>query len=417
MVGPAGGSVELSGIRLDVPSGSLAAETSITVTRHAATDLPAGIQQAFSIYGDVFEFEPAGLQFAVPATVTYSALPALPAGMSGTIFWSAGDPSTGFEPLLPLTTERLSANVSHFSWSFWGTPAGMAISAVGDVLSDLGSTAIAGGAAAVAKFCNDPILGGGHAVGDSCCLGLCASPLLKCVAGSCECNGCLNGGVCLPGNTNDNCGGGGVVTCEDCTADHGWCNDQRECECDASSGGCCAGGSWHAGTEVSACGSGEECSDCASQGLLCDKHDGLCKPCGPGTCDGCCDANGQCQLDGLSLTACGRAGTTCADCSQVDQQTCTEGYCQCPAGTRLLACPMNPKGSCVANDVGCCVAWRQTGQCSGAGPREPQNDLSCGSLVEAWRSGFCECASGVVLADCGHADTTCEAVCALAATF
>ena len=47
--------------------------------------------------------------------------------------------------------------------------------------------------------------------------------------------------------------------------------------------------------------------------------------CGPSTCAGCCDANGQCQ-SGLGVTACGTLGRACDTCTA--SQTCQSGVCQ-----------------------------------------------------------------------------------------
>lgn len=47
-------------------------------------------------------------------------------------------------------------------------------------------------------------------------------------------------------------------------------------------------------------------------------------PCGPGRCDGCCDAAGVCLL-GNSSNGCGVAGQTCGVCSV--QQNCSGGTC------------------------------------------------------------------------------------------
>jgi hypothetical protein len=59
-----------------------------------------------------------------------------------------------------------------------------------------------------------------------------------------------------------------------------------------------------------------------------------------------------------------------------------------------------------------CVSWRQTGRCSAGGPREPQHDQACGTKIISGWSGFCECSRGAsVIANCGHAVSTCEEAC------
>ena len=48
------------------------------------------------------------------------------------------------------------------------------------------------------------------------------------------------------------------------------------------------------------------------------------QPCGPSTCTGCCDENGEC-LAGSSLLACGVGGGACAACEA--NQACLAGAC------------------------------------------------------------------------------------------
>jgi len=56
--------------------------------------------------------------------------------------------------------------------------------------------------------------------------------------------------------------------------------------------------------------------------------------------------------------------------------------------------------------------WRQTGQCSALGPRQPPNDKGGSTLIISGWSGLCECGGGVTVGgDCGHAAATCDAVC------
>ena len=43
-----------------------------------------------------------------------------------------------------------------------------------------------------------------------------------------------------------------------------------------------------------------------------------------------------------------------------------------------------------AKDPVQCVAWRQTGDCSPHGPREPQNDKACNETIPIGASGYCE---------------------------
>lgn len=70
-----------------------------------------------------------------------------------------------------------------------------------------------------------------------------------------------------------------------------------------------------------------------------------------------------------------------------------------------------------------CIAWRQTGGCSPEGPREPERDLPCSSLVPEDSSGWCHCKlpgesslyttelRQAALSVCGHASFTCADMC------
>jgi hypothetical protein len=59
-----------------------------------------------------------------------------------------------------------------------------------------------------------------------------------------------------------------------------------------------------------------------------------------------------------------------------------------------------------------CVAWRQTGDCDPAGPREELADESCGTTITNGRSGYCECRGKPNLEYvCDHAEFTCDSVC------
>eukprot|EP01062_Namystynia_karyoxenos_P028937 TRINITY_DN21844_c0_g1_i1.p1 TRINITY_DN21844_c0_g1~~TRINITY_DN21844_c0_g1_i1.p1 ORF type:complete len:155 (+),score=48.17 TRINITY_DN21844_c0_g1_i1:178-642(+) len=59
-----------------------------------------------------------------------------------------------------------------------------------------------------------------------------------------------------------------------------------------------------------------------------------------------------------------------------------------------------------------CVAWRQTGECRGDGPREGTADSPCEETIQSGRSGFCECQGGARAEhSCGHEPLSCEAAC------
>ena len=75
------------------------------------------------------------------------------------------------------------------------------------------------------------------------------------------------------------------------------------------------------------------------------------------------------------------------------------------AVAEFKACPSSGGGQ------GTCSAWRQTSGCIADGAREDYNDKACDVPIESGWSGYCECASGTVKADCGHAVRTCAEAC------
>jgi hypothetical protein len=147
-IGPSGGRIVTNDVTLDVPPGALAADTRIVVTK-VATEV-----SGYTAYSPLFRFEPEGLRFAVPATVTIAvnADAVLPV-----IYWSS-DPGSA-RPYQALETHRtanaVSASVVHFSTGFAGQAEAVADAGPpgdsGAVLDagDTGDTGDAGSDAAV----------------------------------------------------------------------------------------------------------------------------------------------------------------------------------------------------------------------------------------------------------------------------
>jgi hypothetical protein len=112
MVGSAGGAVALGDITLNIPAGALTVDTAITIT--SSID---GAPMAYSRYTAVYTFEPAGLQFAQPVTVSarFDGTAAL-----ATWYWSDSSATvwTGLQTTVVGTTA--SAAVTHFSKGFVG---------------------------------------------------------------------------------------------------------------------------------------------------------------------------------------------------------------------------------------------------------------------------------------------------------
>ena len=70
--------------------------------------------------------------------------------------------------------------------------------------------------------------------------------------------------------------------------------------------------------------------------------------------------------------------------------------------------------NCASNILGKCVKWRQTGECSPDGPREPIKDQRCYRVIDDGWSGYCECDNGRKMMEkgCEIGDfSTCDEAC------
>lgn len=107
-IGAAGGTVSLAGgPTITVPAGALDHDVVITINDTGGT--PAGSVTT------VYEFQPDGLTFAVPATVTF---PLAKPPLDLAVYWSN---ATGYDRLAATTTATtISAQVSHFSMGYAG---------------------------------------------------------------------------------------------------------------------------------------------------------------------------------------------------------------------------------------------------------------------------------------------------------
>lgn len=108
-----------------------------------------------------------------------------------------------------------------------------------------------------------------------------------------------------------------------------------------------------------------------------------------------------------------QAKATCqSKCAEALGSTDPHGACvDALAANGLSQCDNQCPTSAHAQSSGACSAWRQTGECSATGPREPYNDKDCTTPIDSGWSGFCECSNGTVPADCGHAVDTCDSAC------
>ena len=148
-----------------------------------------------------------------------------------------------------------------------------------------------------------------------------------------------------------------------------------------------------------ACGGSTPCCS----GLTC--AGGLCgpkPPCGPGTCAGCCDASGVCQL-GLTSATCGSGGGACIKCASAAKcsahrcvptapscgltgTACTTAATCCSGLTCRLGDGQCGKGALLdpCTDAGECYS----GVCEGWCTQNCINSAGCGT------SGVCVTTSG-----------------------
>jgi len=152
----------------------------------------------------------------------------------------------------------------------------------------------------------------------------------ECDSRTCTSGCCLNG-TCMPGYSESACGTSGAP-CQTCGPGefcHGdGCRPGTPCT-QQNCGGCCVteddGGVCLPGTTDIECGHGGYlCTSCQTAHQAC--VNGSCTvQCSPSTCRGCCDGNICAEGDQNFL--CGTGGTSCQNC-EPQGQTCISGACQ-----------------------------------------------------------------------------------------
>ncbi len=120
-IGPSGGTFDDgSGVKVTVPARALSGNVQISATR---TNAPAA--SGYGALSNLYDFQPAGITFSQPVTVT---LP-LPSGAppNVTIYWSQKGNSSAYDDVNGVvTSSSISAQVTHFSTGFVGTLLSMA---------------------------------------------------------------------------------------------------------------------------------------------------------------------------------------------------------------------------------------------------------------------------------------------------
>jgi hypothetical protein len=295
--------------------------------------------------------------------------------------------------------------------------------------------------------------------------GRCGCNAQTCPDGCCDLNG-----LCVPGNTLQNCGTGGeacepcsnaeicqngqCVTCSpNCTcmgqnfcaepADNTTCfvadaGEGPECVCLVSRAGqpFCSGTQDASGfactTDVDCQGfaPGSVCVDAAPSGSLCQSGNNFCAApcCTPQNCPGCC-SGGTC-LPGTTREACGIDGGLCVDCSEGGDvcqngqcvctgESCPSGCCDAGPGNSGVCLPGNSADSCGTNGALCAtcgsgqVCHNQqccTPNCTGMECGSDGCGGSCGACAsgqECSPNGFCVCTEQSCTGCC-ELDETCQ---------
>jgi hypothetical protein len=166
------------------------------------------------------------------------------------------------------------------------------------------------------------------------CLPNNAGPGGVCTGHECDsrtCSGCCLNGTCIDGSSESACGTGGA-TCQMCGPGEfchvDGCRPGTPCT-PQNCAGCCSveddGGICLPGTADIDCGKGGFwCTSCDTAHQAC--VNGSCTiPCSPATCHGCCDGNICAEGDQNFL--CGTGGAACANC-EPQGQSCKAGTCQ-----------------------------------------------------------------------------------------
>jgi len=137
VVGPSGGTIEgPAGAILTVPSGALPADTSITVSVASEGSHPP-LGASFAVAGQVFAFEPHGLAFAAPVTIS---LPV--ASPSGDLAVLRSEPDAPWEAFPAEIGTTATFTTSSFSWYCVARPLdGTPVDAAVDAASDADATA------------------------------------------------------------------------------------------------------------------------------------------------------------------------------------------------------------------------------------------------------------------------------------
>jgi len=115
IIGPNGGRLVVGGIIVDVPPGALPTDFTLVVAPLSAAQVPAPPGGLSVIWAA--QFEPDGLPFALPVTITFPLSARLPGGQTLPLWWVQGGvwQDSGFHAVVSADGRTAVADVTHFS--------------------------------------------------------------------------------------------------------------------------------------------------------------------------------------------------------------------------------------------------------------------------------------------------------------
>jgi hypothetical protein len=279
------------------------------------------------------------------------------------------------------------------------------------------------------------------------CIGIDAG---ACTPQTCPMGCCDFQGFCQSGSSPFACGGFGQ-SCQNCAQFGAICSGQQclfgldagACNERTCPFGCCDGaGNCQPGSSNFACGAfGNFCQNCLAFGESCTNQQCIqTLPCEV-TCQGCCDAKGNCQ-PGFVDQQCGEQGSACTDCTalappstcdiSVSPRGCASQQMQCPGP--YAGCPIDlqqpptfsQKGACSPTDLknaaAACMGGAHTSACDSFFSFESSANQACSNCLQQFEFDFTEgtgllaCVQPFVDSTCNH-NSACLVDCTTSACF
>ena len=335
-IGPAGGVVTLGAASITIPPGALSSATLITL--HQRSDFPPA---RYVTYSPFYEFDPAGVTFAIPATVV---LPRYGGPASAAVYWSAAT-GPGYDRLVSTVGAHVaSAQVTHFSTGFLGALA------AGDASVDAMVTRSDAGRDATGRD------GSESGTGD-------ASHARDAASDGAGADARADAGV--DGGTGTGCDIGGARYAS------GAVNPGNECQtCQPA----VSAAAWSDAPNGGACGGGEICHSGACV-LGCDVAGVFYAPSTPNPNNACQSCEPGASTSALTSVV---TGTVCGN-----GQICQAGVCgtQCDVGGTIYpSATPNPSNACQTCQPGTSTGtWGALADGTSCGPAQVCSAMTCTS--------------------------------------